>query len=71
MYALLAAGHLDVMIESDLEPYDYLALVCLVEEAGGVISDWSGRPLRLDSAGDVLAAATPALHAEALALLAR
>lgn len=71
VYALLAAGHLDLMIESDLEPYDYLALVCLVEEAGGVISDWSGRPLRLDSAGDVLAAATPALHAEALGLLAR
>jgi len=70
VYALLAAGHLDLMVETDLEPYDYLALVPLIEEAGGVITDWSGAPLGLDSKGDVLAAASPALHAEALALLA-
>jgi fructose-1,6-bisphosphatase/inositol monophosphatase family enzyme len=69
VYALLAAGHLDLMIETDLEPYDYLALVPLIEEAGGVITDWSGRPLRIDSRGDVLAAASPSLHAAALALL--
>ena len=69
VYALLAAGHLDLMIETDLQPYDHLALVTLIEEAGGAVTDWSGRPLGLDSEGDVLAAATPELHAEALALL--
>jgi inositol-phosphate phosphatase / L-galactose 1-phosphate phosphatase / histidinol-phosphatase len=71
VYALLAAGHVDLMLETDLEPYDYLALVALIEEAGGVITDWSGQPLGLHSKGDVLAAASPALHAEALALLQR
>ena len=71
VYALLAAGHLDLMIETDLEPYDYLALVTLIEEAGGRITDWAGAPLGLDSKGDVLAAASPDLHAEALALLQR
>jgi len=70
-YALVAAGHVDVMIETDLEPYDYLALVPLIEAAGGVISDWSGAPLRLHSKGDVVACATPRLHAEVLARLAR
>ncbi|MEZ5863868.1 MAG: inositol monophosphatase family protein [Geminicoccaceae bacterium] len=70
VYALLAAGHLDLMIETDLQPYDHLALVTLIEEAGGAITDWAGNPLGLESEGDVLAAATPALHAEALALLA-
>lgn len=70
VYALLACGHLDLMVETDLEPYDYLALVPLIEEAGGMISDWSGAPLGLESNGDVLATASPALHAEALALLA-
>jgi myo-inositol-1(or 4)-monophosphatase len=70
VYALLAAGHLDLMIETDLQPYDHLALVTLIEEAGGAITDWAGNPLGLDSKGDVLAAATPALHAEALTLLA-
>lgn len=69
VYALLAAGHLDLMIETDLQPYDHLALVTLIEEAGGAITDWSGQPLGLESKGDVLATATPELHAEALALL--
>ena len=68
-YALVAAGHVDVMFETDLEPYDYLSLVPLIEAAGGRISDWSGRPLRLDSKGDVLACATPQLHDAMLGLL--
>ena len=70
VYALLAAGHVDLMVETDLAPYDFLALVPVVEEAGGVITDWSGEPLGLSSAGDVLAAATPELHREVLGLLA-
>ena len=70
VYGLVAAGHVDLMLETDLEPYDYMALVPVVEEAGGVISDWSGRPLGLDSGGDVIAAATPELHQEVLGLLA-
>ncbi len=68
-YALLASGHVDLMLETDLEPYDYLALVPLVEAAGGVITDWQGGKLGLHSTGEVLAAATPELHAEALARL--
>ncbi|MEJ2804507.1 histidinol-phosphatase [Comamonadaceae bacterium PP-2] len=69
-YAQLAGGHLDAVIESNLQPYDYLPLVCLVEEAGGCITDWLGRPLRVDSTGQVVASATPELHAELLAALA-
>ena len=47
-------------------PYDYLALVPVVEGAGGVITDWSGRPLDQRSDGRVLASATPELHQAAL-----
>lgn len=61
-YALLASGHIDAVIESDLQPYDYLALAPVIEAAGGVISDWQGRPLDLHSGGQVVAAATPSLH---------
>lgn len=68
-YALLAAGQVDLVVESQLAPYDYMALVPLIEEAGGVITDWSGKALGLASDGRVVAAATPALHAEALARL--
>jgi histidinol phosphatase-like enzyme (inositol monophosphatase family) len=65
-YALLASGHIDVVIEAGLQPYDFLALVPVIAGAGGVITDWRGQPLGLDSDGRVVAAATPALHRELL-----
>ncbi len=46
-YGLLALGHCDLVIEVDLEPYDYLPLVPIVEGAGGWITDWKGSPLSL------------------------
>ena len=57
------------MVDYDLKPYDFLAMVPIVEEAGGIITDWQGRPLDLCSDGRVVSAATPELHAELLALL--
>jgi histidinol phosphatase-like enzyme (inositol monophosphatase family) len=69
IYAQLAAGHIDAIIETDLAPYDYLALVPLIEGAGGRITDWKGEDLRLTSRGDVVAAASDALHRELLGLL--
>ncbi|MEI4474107.1 histidinol-phosphatase [Frigidibacter sp. MR17.24] len=68
-YGLLASGHCDLVLEIGLQPYDYLPLVSVIEGAGGVITDWSGRALGLNSGGDVLASATPELHAQMLALL--
>ncbi|TDE40028.1 inositol monophosphatase family protein [Antarcticimicrobium sediminis] len=67
-YGLLASGHVDAVVEMDLQPYDYLALVPVIEGAGGVITDWNGAPLGLDSSGRVVAAATPELHAEILSM---
>lgn len=69
-YGMLASGHVDLVVESRLQPYDFLALVPVIEQAGGVISDWQGRPLEIGSGEQVIAAATPALHREALALIA-
>jgi histidinol phosphatase-like enzyme (inositol monophosphatase family) len=68
-YGLLASGHVDVVFEMNLQPYDYLALVPVVEGAGGVITDWKGEALTLHSEGHVIASASAALHAEALKLL--
>ena len=68
-YAQLAGGHIDLVVEAGLQPYDYLAPAGLVEAAGGIVTDWRGRALGLGSGGRVLAAATPMLHAEALAVL--
>lgn len=68
-YALLSSGHLDLVLETGLQPYDYLALTPVIEGAGGTITDWSGRPLDMRSDGRVLAAANTALHAQALAIV--
>ncbi|WP_338050157.1 inositol monophosphatase family protein [Rhodovibrio sodomensis] len=68
-YGRLALGELDLVAEADLKPYDYLALVPVIEGAGGTVTDWAGGSLDLDSDGRVLAAGSAALHAEALGIL--
>ena len=68
-YALLSAGFIDLVVEADMKPYDYLPLVLIVENAGGVITDWQGNKLSLNSKGEILAAANSVLHAEALKIL--
>jgi myo-inositol-1(or 4)-monophosphatase len=68
-YARVAAGTIDLVVESRLSSYDLNALVPVVRGAGGVIGDWSGGGDF--SAGQVVAAATPELFEEAVALLAR
>jgi inositol-phosphate phosphatase / L-galactose 1-phosphate phosphatase / histidinol-phosphatase len=69
-YAQLAGGTIDLVVETGLQPYDYLGPTGLIEAAGGIVTDWEGRPLGLQSDGRVVAAATPELHGQALALLA-
>ena len=68
-HALLAAGHVDAVVDYDLQPYDFLALSPLIQAAGGVMTDWRGQPLSLTSEGAVISAATPELHAELLEIL--
>lgn len=65
-YALLASGFVDAVIEAQLKPYDYMALVPVIEGAGGVITDWAGKRLTLESDGRVIAAGTASLHREIL-----
>lgn len=68
-YGLLALGEIDIVAENGLQHHDYAALKPVVEGAGGVITNWRGEPLGSDDRGEVLAAATPELHAAALAVL--
>lgn len=68
-YCLLASGFVDLVVESQLKPFDYLPLITIISEAGGVITDWQGEPLTMHSNGKVVAAATPQLHQETLAFL--
>ena len=68
-YGLLAAGWTDLVCEASLKPYDWCALVPIIDGAGGRITDWEGRPLTIASNGRVLAAGDARMHAAALETL--
>lgn len=66
-YALLAAGHVDLVVESGLNPYDVGGLIAVIEQAGGIITTWDGGPAEMG--GDIVAAGSRAVYEQALALL--
>jgi histidinol phosphatase-like enzyme (inositol monophosphatase family) len=66
-YALLAAGHIDLVIEAGLSNYDIQAPLAVIQAAGGIVSNWQGGPAH--EGGQVLAAANAQQHAAALAIL--
>ena len=66
-YCMLAAGQVDLVIETELKPYDVLPLIPIIEGAGGVITSWeNGRP---HGGGRVIAAGDRRVHAQAMELL--
>lgn len=68
-YALLAGGHIDLVVEDSLKPYDVGALIPIVEQAGGYFTSWDGG--RPENGGRVIAAGSKAVHEAAMELLNR
>jgi inositol-phosphate phosphatase/L-galactose 1-phosphate phosphatase/histidinol-phosphatase len=68
-YGLVALGFVDVVIEASLNPYDFSAMLPIIEGAGGIATDWQGAPLGLSSDGRVLIAGDKRTHGDALDLL--
>jgi fructose-1,6-bisphosphatase/inositol monophosphatase family enzyme len=66
-FAMLAAGNVDIVTDPGLKPYDIVALIPIIEKAGGVITTFEGGPA--ENGGDIVAAATPQLHEAAMAAL--
>ena len=66
-YCLLAAGHIDLVVEAGLKDVDIAPLIPLIVNAGGTVTTWDGGPA--ERGGNCVAAATPELHAAAMALL--
>jgi histidinol phosphatase-like enzyme (inositol monophosphatase family) len=66
-YAMLAAGHIDLVVEAGLNPYDIVAIIPIVQGAGGVITSWSGEDA--SGGGAIIAAGDKRVHEEALAIL--
>lgn len=59
-FCMVAAGHADIAIETGLQPYDIVALVPIIEGAGGVVTTWSGSSPA--DGGQILASGDPRLH---------
>jgi histidinol-phosphatase len=66
-YCVLAAGHVDLVIETELKPYDVLPLIPIIEGAGGIITTWEGG--RPHVGGRVIAAGDKRVHALAMKLV--
>ncbi|KMO21037.1 histidinol-phosphatase [Methylobacterium indicum] len=66
-YAMLAAGHIDLVVEAGLKPYDIVAMIPVIEGAGGIVTTWEGEPAA--KGGRIVAAGDKRLHEAALALL--
>ena len=66
-YCMLAAGHLDLVVETELKPYDIAAIIPIVTGAGGVVTTWDGRPAQ--GGGRIIAAGDPRVHDAAMKLL--
>jgi histidinol phosphatase-like enzyme (inositol monophosphatase family) len=66
-YCLLAAGFVDLIVEAGLKAYDIVALVPIIEAAGGIVTTWDGGPAT--DGGRIVAAGDRRVHQEALAIL--
>jgi myo-inositol-1(or 4)-monophosphatase len=68
-YCLLAAGFVDIVVEAGLKPYDIVALIPIIERAGGIITTWDGKPAT--SGGRIVAAGDRRVHAAAIKMLSQ
>ena len=66
-YCMLAAGHVDLVIETELKPYDVLPLMPIIAGAGGIVTAWDGGAP--NAGGRIIAAGDKRAHAAALELL--
>ncbi len=65
-YALLATGFVDIVLDPSLKIYDYAALIPIIEMAGGIVTDWSGNEVRLESNFKMLACSNKKIHQQVL-----
>lgn len=69
-YAMLASGHLDLVIESGLKAHDVMALIPVLQGAGAIVTDWNGNPITFQEGEvDVVAASSAVIHEQVLKLL--
>ena len=70
-YCMIASGQIDPVVEAGLNACDVAALIPIVRDAGGLVTDWQGKPVDLLNIGNgqILVAGSATVHAEAMELL--
>ena len=69
MYGMLTSGLVDIIIEDTLKVWDYMALIPVIEGAGGVVSDKFNQKISLESEGSLVATANSTLHNQVIEIL--
>ncbi len=68
-YARLAGGRTDLACDTGFQVYDFAAMRPIIEGAGGIITDWDGKPLTLTSQHRLVAAGSVSIHTAALEVI--
>jgi myo-inositol-1(or 4)-monophosphatase len=68
-YCMLAAGHIDLVVETELKPHDVVALIPIITGAGGIVTTWEGGPP--EGGGRIIAAGDRRVHEAATKMLSR
>ena len=66
-YCMLAAGNIDLVIETEIKPHDIVPLIPIIAGAGGIVTTWEGAPAQ--HGGRIIAAGDKRTHAAAMAML--
>ncbi len=69
MYGMIASGFIEIVLEDTLKIHDYMALIPVIEGAGGVVSDKYGKPITLNSGGSIVASANNTLHNQLISII--
>ena len=66
-YCMLAAGNIDLVIETEIKPHDIVPLIPIIAGAGGIVTTWEGGPAQ--NGGRIIAAGDKRTHAAAMEML--
>ncbi|HXX26779.1 MAG TPA: histidinol-phosphatase [Pseudolabrys sp.] len=68
-YCMVAAGLIDLVVETEIKPYDIVAVIPVITGAGGIVTTWDGGPAQ--AGGRIIVAGDKRVHAQALEVLGK
>ena len=69
MYGMIASGFIEIVVEDTLKTHDYMALIPVIEGAGGKVTDKYGKSITLNSEGSIVATANSKLHSKVIKII--